>query len=78
MISSFGVDLANCCFKILMICVRVAFASSNIKTYTVKTDLATNAHAIGSTAYNTNASNLLLIGSDGKLTIEDTWDCGTY
>ena len=46
--------------------------------YGVNITLSTNAHAIGSTAYNTNASNLLLIGSDGKLTIEDTWDCGTY
>lgn len=46
--------------------------------YNVKITLATKAHAIGSTAYNTNAPNLLLIGSDGKLTIEDTWDCGTY
>lgn len=45
---------------------------------TVSVGLAEKSHAIGSTNYNTGADNLLLIGSDGKLTIEDTWDCGTY
>lgn len=45
---------------------------------TVAVDLAEYAHEYNGSSYNTISTNILLIGSDGKLTIEDTWDCGTY
>ena len=59
----------------------IAISSSTtdgVKTYEVAVELG-SASVVGTTAeYDNNAENLLVIATDGKLSISDTWDCGTY
>lgn len=54
--------------------INVAPVSGNTE---VSVDLAQNATS-GSTRTHTQASNLLIIDGDNKLSISDTWDCGTF
>lgn len=48
------------------------------KNYDITLELADKSVLANSTTPSTLASNLLKIDSDGKLSIEDTWDCGTF
>lgn len=59
------------------IVVNSTTGSSDETIYTVNVELAQNA-VVGETTTLSQAGNLLKITSDNKLTISDTWDCGTY
>lgn len=48
------------------------------KNFDITLELADKSVLANSTTPSTLASNLLKIDSDGKLSIEDTWDCGTF
>lgn len=52
--------------------------SSGNTDYNVAVDLGAYSLSTDTNEYHTNVDNLLRIATDGKLSISDTWDCGTY
>lgn len=53
-------------------------ASGSTTVNTVNVNLGPHSTVGTTTEYNNDTDNLLILATDGKLSISDTWDCGTY